>query len=82
MRLSPARLFSLRPRLLLTSTFLGYGQTGPYRTAAGYDVVIEGEAGLMHMRVEYQSVPLNGLGNHRFAEPENPTVRHLKLVSP
>lgn len=28
---------------------LGYGQTGPYRTAAGYDVVIEGEAGLMHM---------------------------------
>lgn len=28
---------------------LGYGQTGPYRRAAGYDVVIEGEAGLMHM---------------------------------
>lgn len=27
----------------------GYGQTGPYRQAAGYDVVIEGEAGLMHM---------------------------------
>lgn len=27
----------------------GYGQTGPYRNAAGYDVVIEGEAGLMHM---------------------------------
>lgn len=31
---------------------LGYGQTGPYRTAAGYDVIIEGEAGLMHMSVE------------------------------
>jgi succinate--hydroxymethylglutarate CoA-transferase len=30
---------------------LGYGQTGPYRTAAGYDVIIEGEAGLMHMSV-------------------------------
>ncbi|KAI0051071.1 CoA-transferase family III [Auriscalpium vulgare] len=29
----------------------GYGQTGPYREAAGYDVVIEGEAGLMHMYV-------------------------------
>lgn len=27
----------------------GYGQTGPYSQAAGYDVVIEGEAGLMHM---------------------------------
>ena len=31
---------------------LGYGQTGPYRSAAGYDVIIEGEAGLMHMSVE------------------------------
>jgi succinate--hydroxymethylglutarate CoA-transferase len=34
--------------------FLGYGQTGPYRDAPGYDVVIEGEAGLMHMLVECQ----------------------------
>jgi crotonobetainyl-CoA:carnitine CoA-transferase CaiB-like acyl-CoA transferase len=31
--------------------FAGYGQTGPYREAAGYDVTIEGEAGLMHMLV-------------------------------
>lgn len=30
---------------------LGYGQTGPYRTAAGYDVIVEAEAGLMHMYV-------------------------------
>jgi succinate--hydroxymethylglutarate CoA-transferase len=37
------------PQPLLTSVLQGYGQTGPYRTAAGYDVVIEGEAGLMHM---------------------------------
>jgi crotonobetainyl-CoA:carnitine CoA-transferase CaiB-like acyl-CoA transferase len=29
----------------------GYGQTGPFAKAAGYDVVIEGEAGLMHMLV-------------------------------
>lgn len=29
----------------------GYGQTGPYKEAAGYDVIIEGEAGLMHMSV-------------------------------
>ena len=27
----------------------GYGQTGPYRKAAGYDVIVEAEAGLMHM---------------------------------
>lgn len=31
--------------------FQGYGQTGPYKEAAGYDVIIEGEAGLMHMFV-------------------------------
>lgn len=37
------------PRPPLTLLVSGYGQTGPYRKAAGYDVVIEGEAGLMHM---------------------------------
>ena len=29
----------------------GYGQDGPYSKAAGYDVIIEAEAGLMHMLV-------------------------------
>lgn len=29
----------------------GYGQTGPYAGQAGYDVIIEAEAGLMHMYV-------------------------------
>lgn len=33
----------------LLMTWVGYGQTGPYREAAGYDVIIEAEAGLMHM---------------------------------
>ena len=42
------------PHPPLTSVASGYGQTGPYRNAAGYDVVIEGEAGLMHMWVERQ----------------------------
>jgi len=40
--LNPSKFLSLLP-----ST--GYGQTGPYSQAAGYDVVIEAEAGLMHM---------------------------------
>jgi succinate--hydroxymethylglutarate CoA-transferase len=31
---------------------VGYGQTGPFRQAAGYDVIIEGEAGLMHITGE------------------------------
>ena len=42
------------PHPPLTPVVSGYGQTGPYRKAAGYDVVIEGEAGLMHMWVERQ----------------------------
>lgn len=33
----------------LTGTNVGYGQDGPYKTAPGYDVIIEAEAGLMHM---------------------------------
>ena len=33
----------------LHSSSIGYGQTGPYKHSPGYDVVIEAEAGLMHM---------------------------------
>ncbi|EPS96565.1 hypothetical protein FOMPIDRAFT_1038142 [Fomitopsis schrenkii] len=38
----------INPRLIYAS-ITGYGQTGPYSQAAGYDVIIEGEAGLMHI---------------------------------
>jgi hypothetical protein len=38
----------LNPKLIYTS-ITGYGQTGPFREAPGYDVVVEAEAGLMHM---------------------------------
>ncbi|THG98493.1 hypothetical protein EW026_g3699 [Hermanssonia centrifuga] len=41
----------INPRLIYASV-TGYGQTGPYRKAAGYDVIIEGEAGLMHITGE------------------------------
>jgi succinate--hydroxymethylglutarate CoA-transferase len=36
-------------QVTIGSPLVGYGQTGPYREAAGYDVIIEAEAGLMHM---------------------------------
>ena len=40
------------PRISVIQTqSVGYGQTGPYRKAAGYDVIVEAEAGLMHMYV-------------------------------
>lgn len=38
-----------QPHKTLNLPSTGYGQTGPYSQAAGYDVVIEAEAGLMHM---------------------------------
>ncbi|KAF9651318.1 CAIB/BAIF family enzyme [Thelephora ganbajun] len=46
----------INPRLIYAS-ITGYGQTGPYRRAAGYDVVIEGEAGLMHITGEPDGPP-------------------------
>ncbi|KAG6841260.1 hypothetical protein C0991_000400 [Blastosporella zonata] len=39
------------------SHFLGYGQTGPFRTAPGYDVIVEAEAGLMHITGEPDRPP-------------------------
>ncbi|KAH9841341.1 CAIB BAIF family enzyme [Rhodofomes roseus] len=46
----------INPRLIYASV-TGYGQTGPYRQAAGYDVIIEGEAGLMHITGEPDGPP-------------------------
>lgn len=38
----------LNPSLIYAS-ITGYGQTGPYRSRAGYDVMVEAEMGLMHV---------------------------------
>ncbi|KAG6897769.1 hypothetical protein C0992_011438 [Termitomyces sp. T32_za158] len=46
----------LNPRLIYTS-ITGYGQTGPYRKAPGYDVIVEAEAGLMHITGEPDRPP-------------------------
>jgi succinate---hydroxymethylglutarate CoA-transferase len=40
------RLRSINPKLIYAS-ITGYGQTGPYRNRAGYDVMVEAEMGLM-----------------------------------
>lgn len=37
---------------------LGYGQTGPYADRPGYDVIIEAEAGLMHITGEPDGSPV------------------------
>ncbi|KAI9838710.1 MAG: hypothetical protein M1838_004548 [Thelocarpon superellum] len=34
---------------IIYASITGYGQTGPYRRRAGYDVMVEGEMGLMHV---------------------------------
>ena len=36
----------------------GYGSTGPYSKFPGYDVVIEAEAGLMHITGEKEGKPV------------------------
>ncbi|KAL4866288.1 hypothetical protein BDV12DRAFT_187575 [Aspergillus spectabilis] len=41
-------LSSLNPSLIYTS-ITGYGQTGPYRSRPGFDVMVEAEFGLAHL---------------------------------
>ncbi|KAI9879382.1 MAG: hypothetical protein M1830_008680 [Pleopsidium flavum] len=41
-------LSHINPSLVYAS-ITGYGQTGPYRRRAGYDVMVEAEMGLMHI---------------------------------
>ncbi|KAG0244712.1 hypothetical protein BGX31_008601 [Mortierella sp. GBA43] len=50
-------LSALNPRLIYTS-ITGYGQTGPYRTRPGYDVMIEAEGGLMYITGEENGTPV------------------------
>lgn len=38
----------INPHLIYAS-ITGYGQTGPYRSRAGYDTMVEAEMGLMHV---------------------------------
>lgn len=47
---------ALNPRLIYAS-ITGYGQSGPFARAAGYDVVTEAEAGLMHITGEPNGPP-------------------------
>ncbi|WVF72217.1 hypothetical protein IAT40_007029 [Kwoniella sp. CBS 6097] len=47
----------LNPKLVYCS-ITGYGSSGPYAQAPGYDVVIEAEAGLMHITGEKGGKPV------------------------
>ncbi|KAJ2551227.1 hypothetical protein EV175_003770 [Coemansia sp. RSA 1933] len=50
-------LAAVNPRLIYAS-ITGYGSTGPYRQRPGYDVIIEAEAGLMHITGEEHGEPV------------------------
>ncbi|ORX70856.1 CoA-transferase family III [Linderina pennispora] len=52
-----ADLSKVNPRLIYTS-ITGYGTTGPYSQRPGYDVIIEAEAGLMHITGEEGGAPV------------------------
>ncbi|KAJ8656982.1 hypothetical protein O0I10_007316 [Lichtheimia ornata] len=51
------QLKKINPRLIYAS-ITGYGQTGPYSDRPGYDVIIEAEAGLMHITGEPDGNPV------------------------
>ncbi|CAK7199181.1 hypothetical protein SEUCBS139899_001853 [Sporothrix eucalyptigena] len=50
-------LHKLNPKLVYAS-ITGYGQTGPYASRAGYDVMVEAEFGLMHITGERDQTPV------------------------
>ncbi|KAH8732624.1 CoA-transferase family III domain-containing protein [Phaeosphaeriaceae sp. PMI808] len=52
-----ATVSKLNPALIYASV-TGYGQTGPYRDRAGYDVMVEAEMGLMHITGERDRPPV------------------------
>ncbi|KAI5777837.1 CoA-transferase family III domain-containing protein [Geopyxis carbonaria] len=56
-KLSYTDLSLQNPRLIYAS-ITGYGQTGPYRNRAGYDVMVEAEFGLMHITGEKDRPPV------------------------
>ncbi|KAK6337735.1 hypothetical protein TWF696_001215 [Orbilia brochopaga] len=43
---------------LVYASITGYGQTGPYKARAGYDVMVEAEMGLMHITGERDGPPV------------------------
>lgn len=55
--LSYAHLSTLNPSLIYAS-ITGYGQTGPYSSRAGYDVMVEAEMGLMHITGSRDGLPV------------------------
>ena len=56
-RLDYDTLRAINPRLIYAS-ITGYGQTGPYASRAGYDVMVEAEFGLMHITGERGGTPV------------------------
>ncbi|UCC64265.1 MAG: CoA transferase [Anaerolineae bacterium] len=57
LRIDYDTLHGLNPRLVYCS-ITGYGMTGPYAGRPGYDVVIQGEAGLMSITGEVDGEPV------------------------
>ncbi|KAJ2957868.1 hypothetical protein NQZ79_g6463 [Umbelopsis isabellina] len=57
MGLGYEQLKEINPKLIYAS-ITGYGQDGPYANRPGYDVMIEAEAGLMHITGERNGQPV------------------------
>lgn len=65
----------------LWSSFVkGYGQSGPYREAPGYDVIIEAEAGLMHMYAFRYHLHIEYIFTNLYPAPVNQIAPPAKSV--
>ncbi|KAJ6258467.1 Succinate--hydroxymethylglutarate CoA-transferase [Drechslerella dactyloides] len=49
---------SAENKKLIYASITGYGQTGPYKARAGYDVMVEAEMGLMHITGQRDGPPV------------------------
>ncbi|KAK9460161.1 kinesin-like protein kif20a [Lipomyces oligophaga] len=48
----------LQNEKIIYASITGYGQTGPYKDRAGYDIMVEAEMGLMHITGEKNRPPV------------------------
>ncbi|KAK9369187.1 caib/baif family protein-like protein [Lipomyces kononenkoae] len=48
----------LKDDKIIYASITGYGQTGPYKNRAGYDLMLEAEMGLMHITGEAKGAPV------------------------
>jgi len=76
---SPMRPEGDHPRIILAS-ISGFGQTGPYRTRAGFDQIAQGMGGLMWVTGLPEQAPCAPASRSRILRPVSLPYRNLVPV--